>query len=81
MIKSYDKSRECPYILDLAENFESYLENCDFSPCIERAFNWANRELTQIVMSELKMVDRLKSVKSYFFLKAGDYFVHFMDSA
>lgn len=32
-------------------------------------------------MQEKRLVDRLQSIKQYFFLEAGDFFIHFMDAA
>lgn len=58
VIKAYDKSRSCPHCSDLVQNLEDYLQKQDFSPCILRAFEWANEELINIVMKEEKLLDR-----------------------
>lgn len=81
VIKKYDKASQCPYSNDLIENHELYLKRQDFSECVDKAFEWANQELIRIVVNEKKLVARLTSIKYYFFLQAGDFFIHFMDSA
>lgn len=46
---------------------------------MDRAYNWANQELINIVIEEKDLIGRLKSMKKYFFLHAGDFLVHFLD--
>ena len=87
MIKKYDKSRQCPLSNDLIQNHELYLQKQyahitrDFSPCIDKAFDWANKELISIIVNEKQLIKRLRSIKQYFFLECGDLFVHFMETA
>lgn len=80
VIKSYDKSRQCPFSNDLIQNYDKYLQNQDFSECVNKAFDWANQELMKIILVEKELLLRLKSMKQYFFLKAGDLFIHFLDT-
>ncbi len=87
MIKKYDKSRQCPLSNDLIQNHELYLQKQyvritrDFSPCVDKAFDWANKELISIIVNEKQLIKRLRSIKQYFFLECGDLFVHFMEAA
>ena len=61
-------------------SFAQLWQNRDFSECIDRAYNWANEELIKIVIQEQDLIGRLKSMKKYFFLQAGDFLVHFLDA-
>lgn len=81
VIKNYDKATQCSFSSDLIENHELYLQRQDFSECIDKAFDWANKELTRIVVKEKNLIDRLSSIKQYFFMEAGDLFIHFLDTA
>lgn len=81
VIKNYDKASQCSFSSDLIENHELYLQRQDFSECIDKAFDWANKELIRIVVHEKKLIDRLSSIKQYFFMQAGDLFIHFLDAA
>lgn len=81
VIKNYDKATQCSFSTDLIENHELYLQRQDFSECIDKAFDWANKELIRIVVKEKNLIDRLSSLKQYFFMEAGDLFIHFLDTA
>jgi len=52
----------------------------DFIEPIEKAYSWAAQRLIEQVMVEEQLVLRLKSIKHYFFLDTGDFFVHLLDS-
>lgn len=56
-------------------------DNRDFTDCIEKAYSWANKELIRIVLQEKQLVQRLQSIKQYFFLESGDLFMHFIQTA
>ncbi|KAM9831703.1 gamma-tubulin complex component 2 [Neosynchiropus ocellatus] len=46
---------------------------------IEKAFNYASKVLLDFLMEEKELVSRLRSIKHYFLMDKGDFFVHFMD--
>ncbi|XP_061837149.1 gamma-tubulin complex component 2 isoform X2 [Nerophis lumbriciformis] len=46
---------------------------------IEKAFNYASKVLLDFLMEEKELVLRLRSIKHYFLMDKGDFFVHFMD--
>ncbi|XP_077595358.1 gamma-tubulin complex component 2 [Stigmatopora nigra] len=46
---------------------------------IEKAFNYASKVLLRFLLDEKELVARLRSIKHYFLLDKGDFFVHFMD--
>ena len=53
----------------------------EFLEPIQHAYDWASKELLTLILEEQQLINRLKSIKHYFFLDHGDFFVHFMDSA
>ncbi|KAM4715310.1 gamma-tubulin complex component 2 [Anableps anableps] len=46
---------------------------------IEKAYNYASKVLLDFLMDEKELVLRLRSIKHYFLMDKGDFFVHFMD--
>ncbi|KAA8581260.1 hypothetical protein FQN60_002841 [Etheostoma spectabile] len=46
---------------------------------IEKAYNYASKVLLAFLMEEKELVSRLRSIKHYFLMDKGDFFVHFMD--
>ncbi|XP_052516602.1 gamma-tubulin complex component 2 isoform X4 [Budorcas taxicolor] len=46
---------------------------------IEKAFGYASKVLLGFLMEEKELVAHLRSIKRYFLMGQGDFFVHFMD--
>ncbi|XP_051968619.1 gamma-tubulin complex component 2 [Xyrauchen texanus] len=46
---------------------------------IEKAYYYASKVLLDFLMEEKELVSRLRSIKHYFLMDKGDFFVHFMD--
>ncbi|XP_069719745.1 gamma-tubulin complex component 2 isoform X2 [Phaenicophaeus curvirostris] len=46
---------------------------------IEKAYNYASKVLLNFLMEEKELVAHLRSIKHYFLMDQGDFFVHFMD--
>ncbi|KAK1164516.1 gamma-tubulin complex component 2-like [Acipenser oxyrinchus oxyrinchus] len=46
---------------------------------IEKAYNYASKVLLDFLMEEKELVARLRSIKHYFLMDQGDFFVSFMD--
>ncbi|XP_041116359.1 gamma-tubulin complex component 2-like isoform X2 [Polyodon spathula] len=46
---------------------------------IEKAYNYASKVLLDFLMEEKELVARLRSIKHYFLMDLGDFFVSFMD--
>ncbi|XP_058154066.1 gamma-tubulin complex component 2 [Dasypus novemcinctus] len=46
---------------------------------IEQAFSYASKVLLDFLMEEKELVAHLRSIKRYFLMDQGDFFVHFMD--
>jgi gamma-tubulin complex component 2 len=69
-----------PFKNDILKNYDTYLKNQDFSKPIMKSYEWANKNLTKLILVDFKLLDRLRSIKHFFFLERGDFFVHFMDS-
>ena len=48
---------------------------------IEAARDWASAQVLELLMGEQRLLARLQSLKHYFLLDQGDFFVHFLDSS
>uniref|UniRef100_A0A8D1BDD7 Gamma-tubulin complex component n=1 Tax=Sus scrofa TaxID=9823 RepID=A0A8D1BDD7_PIG len=46
---------------------------------IEKAFSYASKVLLDFLMGEKELLAHLRSIKRYFLMDQGDFFVHFMD--
>uniref|UniRef100_A0AAZ3PZN9 Gamma-tubulin complex component n=1 Tax=Oncorhynchus tshawytscha TaxID=74940 RepID=A0AAZ3PZN9_ONCTS len=46
---------------------------------IEKSYYYASKVLLDFLMEEKELVARLRSIKHYFLMDKGDFFVHFMD--
>ena len=57
------------------------LKEHDYVEQIEKAYEDASRTLLDLLMNEKKLLYRLRSLKHYFLLDQGDFFVGFMDLA
>jgi gamma-tubulin complex component 2 len=53
----------------------------DYTEKIEKAYTFASKKLLDLLIQDKKLIERLKSIKHYFLLDQGDFFVHFMDTA
>ncbi len=53
----------------------------EYDEIILKAYQWASRTLLNVLLTENKLMQRLQSLKNYFLLDQGDFFVHFMDVA
>jgi hypothetical protein len=51
----------------------------DFVEQIERAYDWNAARLTEMILNECQLVNRLRSLNHYFFFDRGDFFSHFFD--
>mmetsp|Transcript_25295 Transcript_25295/g.63445 ORF Transcript_25295/g.63445 Transcript_25295/m.63445 type:complete len:1134 (-) Transcript_25295:796-4197(-) len=48
---------------------------------VQKAFNYASKELLQLLVIESDLKENLRYLHSYFLLGKGDFLVHFLDSA
>lgn len=86
VIRECGRIVHCPYNEELDPKKNTKLlsnigNQREFLEPIEHAYDWASKELLTLILEEEQLVNRLKSIKHYFFLDHGDFFVHFMDSA
>lgn len=70
-------SPHCPRATDLVylPRERSYIDP------IEAAFGYASQSLLDMLNTNLRLRDRLASLKSYFCMGCGDFFSHFLESA
>lgn len=73
--------RECGQLVDSpAKEKIVYTENeAIYTRIINDAYNYASKILLDLLVRDKKLVPRLQSLKRYFLLEQGDFFVHFMD--
>lgn len=57
------------------------LKERDYVDHIEKAYDYASHKLLDLLLTEEKLLYRLRSIKHYFLLDQGDFFVGFMDLA
>ena len=48
---------------------------------IDKAYIWSSQKLLEVIFNECKLLDRLDSMKHYFFMDRGDFFAHFVDGS
>lgn len=53
----------------------------DFFLPIEKAYEWSSAELLNLVFGECQLIKRLESIKHFFFLDRGDFFLHFVEGS
>ncbi len=80
ILKACNKLGENPYRKDIYVHFQRFISLQNFSEPILKAYEWTNKQMLDLVFTECKFKDVLKSIKGYFFLEFGDLFVHFMDA-
>ncbi|XP_063951039.1 gamma-tubulin complex component 2-like [Lytechinus pictus] len=62
-----------------AEEILYTLKERQYVDQIDKAYQYASKLLLQLLMEERELVQRLGSIKRYFLLEQGDFFVHLMD--
>jgi gamma-tubulin complex component 2 len=55
--------------------------NFDFFEPIDKAYEWSSKLLLEHLMGECQLLKRLESLKHYFFLDKGDFFLHFVEGS
>ncbi|KAM9618522.1 gamma-tubulin complex component 2 isoform 2-T2 [Trichechus inunguis] len=73
--------RECGHDVTcpVAKEITYTLKERAYVEQIEKAFNYASKVLLDFLMQEKELVAHLRSIKRYFLMDQGDFFVHFMD--
>ena len=46
---------------------------------VDEAFNWANKQLINIMLVKENFFSRISKIKSYFLLDKGDFFINLME--
>mmetsp|Transcript_14171 Transcript_14171/g.27546 ORF Transcript_14171/g.27546 Transcript_14171/m.27546 type:complete len:1328 (-) Transcript_14171:56-4039(-) len=75
--------RECGRWVEntCAERIPYSDESHMYDQIVTRAHDFASRTLLNLLLEEEQLLPRLRSLKHYFLLDQGDFFVHFMDLA
>lgn len=53
----------------------------DFYEPIEKAYEWSSQQLLQLIFDKCQLIKRLESIKHYFFIDKGDFFLHFVEGS
>mmetsp|Transcript_9370 Transcript_9370/g.14248 ORF Transcript_9370/g.14248 Transcript_9370/m.14248 type:complete len:223 (+) Transcript_9370:1375-2043(+) len=48
---------------------------------IDKAYLWSSKKLLEVIFQEGKLLERLDSMKHYFFMDRGDFFAHLLDGS
>lgn len=82
-LKSYSK-----HTLDIGASQHQQIEDFVFTANerqyaekVDRAYQYASGRLLHVLRTEYGLMSKLRSVKHYFLLDQGDFFIHFMDVA
>lgn len=70
-----DVSSPCTEAIEYSGEMRDYVER------IEANFQWSSSLLLDLLMKEMDLMTRLRSLKHYFMLDQGDFIVQFMDLA
>eukprot|EP00002_Diphylleia_rotans_P031886 TRINITY_DN6645_c0_g2_i1.p1 TRINITY_DN6645_c0_g2~~TRINITY_DN6645_c0_g2_i1.p1 ORF type:complete len:501 (-),score=90.25 TRINITY_DN6645_c0_g2_i1:148-1650(-) len=74
--------RECGRQIQAPQERISYaVQEKEYIEKIESAYQFASSTLLDLLMKEMQLLPRLRSIKHYFLLDHGDFLVHFLDIA
>ncbi|XP_026550349.1 gamma-tubulin complex component 2-like, partial [Notechis scutatus] len=73
--------RECGHDVTcpVAKEVVYTLKEREYVEQIEKAYNYASKVLLDFLIDEKELVAHLRSIKHYFLMDQGDFYVHFMD--
>lgn len=77
VIHESQKKVICPF----AEKIFYTSQEREYVEKIEKAFHFASKQLMDLIIMDENLLPRLHSLKHYFLLGHGDFFVHFVDIA
>lgn len=77
VIRQCGRDVQCPD----AEEIIYTLREREYVDKIEKSYNYASKTLLDLLIDEKDLLGRLRSIKLYFLMGQGDFFVHFMDLA
>lgn len=81
VIKVYDPKRAFEPRSALSRDYVFTLHSDDVRACVDQTFDAANAALLDIVLGAERLPAILASLKKFFFMEHGDYFLHFLDLA
>jgi len=77
VIRECQREVDCPF----AQKMSYALGEARYGELVNKAYAYASERLLNLVLKEQQLLARLRSMKHYFFLDQGDFFVYFMDIA
>lgn len=75
--------RECGHkvVCPDAQKLKYTFHEREYVEAIEHACSFSSQALLSLLVEDHQLLERLRSIKRFFFLENGDFFVHFMDQA
>uniref|UniRef100_H9GMS9 Gamma-tubulin complex component n=1 Tax=Anolis carolinensis TaxID=28377 RepID=H9GMS9_ANOCA len=75
VVRECGQNVSCP----VAKEVIYTLKEREYVEQIEKAYSYASKVLLDFLMEEKELVAHLRSIKHYFLMDQGDFYVHFMD--
>jgi gamma-tubulin complex component 2 len=69
------------HLTQIVEDFTFCANERIYAEKVERAYQYASGRLLHVLRTDYGLMSKLRSVKHYFLLDQGDFFIHFMDVA
>ena len=74
------RQSDVPLVQDI-EEFVFTANERVYTEIVDRAYHFASGRLLHVLRTDYALMSKLRSVKHYFLLDQGDFFIHFMDVA
>jgi gamma-tubulin complex component 2 len=81
VVRECGKSPDCPYKAPIPADDGAVGPSGLYVDIVQRAYDYASEALLDLILQESSLMARLRSIKHYFLLDQGDFFVHFMQVA
>ena len=66
---------------ELLNSREQLIHSQDFSNIILKAFDFANKQIIELLFKKEDLLGRLRTIKRFFMMESGDFFIHFLELA
>lgn len=82
--RATSRSKLAPNVDSLVQEVEEFIFTANervYIEIVDRAYHFASGRLLHVLRTDYSLMSKLRSVKHYFLLDQGDFFIHFMDVA
>ncbi|CAM9602626.1 unnamed protein product [Chrysoparadoxa australica] len=80
VVRECQRVVDCPFQGPISADYDNMGET-RYGEIVQQAYSFASESLLRLILEENELLGRLRSIKAYFLLSRGDFFVHFMDVA